>query len=216
MLPTARRSDLIVRELGDELVVYDRASLRVHRLNRTAAAVWRLCDGTTTVEEMARRLGDASGPLPEDVVRLALAQLERIELIRRDAGAALARLDRRTVVRRLGRGVAAALLLPAVSTITAPSAAMAATPGAPAKVCERLSKLTDTTLESAGHATREAARAGAEDAAAVFARGTCGADTCEFLLTCKHFLIPRALFLDRQANGTWTGTIRFRFRCACG
>jgi hypothetical protein len=47
-----RRDDvrLYDRELRSYLVVPDRAV--AHELNPTARAVWELCDGTTTVEEL--------------------------------------------------------------------------------------------------------------------------------------------------------------------
>ena len=56
MLPQARQNNLLVRELMDELVVYDQERAEAHNLNRTAAFVRRLCDGHTSVPEMAATL----------------------------------------------------------------------------------------------------------------------------------------------------------------
>jgi hypothetical protein len=52
-----RRDDvrLYDRELRSYLVVPDRAV--AHELNPTARAVWELCDGTTTVEELVGAIG---------------------------------------------------------------------------------------------------------------------------------------------------------------
>jgi hypothetical protein len=47
-----RWTGLWVRQSGDETVLVDREHDRVHVLNETALALWELCDGETTVEEM--------------------------------------------------------------------------------------------------------------------------------------------------------------------
>lgn len=47
-----RRSGLQLRVSGDEAVLLDASSEAVHVLNDTALALWQLCDGETTVEEM--------------------------------------------------------------------------------------------------------------------------------------------------------------------
>jgi|SRR5436853_1400103 hypothetical protein len=57
-----RRPDLIERELSDELVLYDPESDRAYLLNRSAAAIWDLCDGTRSLEEIARELSPGSPP----------------------------------------------------------------------------------------------------------------------------------------------------------
>lgn len=75
MLPTARRTGVLVRALGDELIVFDRATLRAHRLNPTAAAVWRACDGATSVAGLCTR-AIAAGASRRDSLREA-EQIER-------------------------------------------------------------------------------------------------------------------------------------------
>jgi hypothetical protein len=47
-----RRPGLQLRVSGDEAVLLDPSSEAVHVLNDTALALWQLCDGETTVEEM--------------------------------------------------------------------------------------------------------------------------------------------------------------------
>src|SRR5688500_19991928 len=74
--PLARTTDLIVEELGDELLVYDKESDRGHCLSPTAAAVWRRCDGRTPAEGLSAQLGfDAT------TVRQALDELTNIGLL---------------------------------------------------------------------------------------------------------------------------------------
>ena len=55
-LPRARTDNLVIRELDDETLVYDTARDEAHCLNRTAALVWKLCDGQTTAMQAARSL----------------------------------------------------------------------------------------------------------------------------------------------------------------
>ena len=43
--PLARSEELVIEELGDELLVYDERTQRAHCLSATAARVWRACDG---------------------------------------------------------------------------------------------------------------------------------------------------------------------------
>lgn len=45
------------RAAGNDLVLYDSTGGRLHVLNLTAAAVWRLCDGSKTVDDILRQVG---------------------------------------------------------------------------------------------------------------------------------------------------------------
>ena len=56
MKPHARKEGLVVKELPDELLVYDLERHRAHCLNPTAALVWKHSDGQTSVEEIATLL----------------------------------------------------------------------------------------------------------------------------------------------------------------
>lgn len=126
MTPEARHDDLLVQAVGDELVVYDQKRHRVHRLNRTAALVWRHCDGRTGAADMAALLQKECGlPADEEVVGLALARLAKARLLREERPEAIAPVTRRQVVRKLSLVGALVLLLPAVTSITAPTPAMA-------------------------------------------------------------------------------------------
>lgn len=125
-LPAARKSKLVVRELADEVLVYDSDSHRAHCLNHTAALVWKNCDGRTSVSGIAERVGEQlSFPVPEDVVWLALDQLTEFDLLApassRPAGSN--QVSRREMLRRLG--VAAAISLPLVTSVVSPTAAHA-------------------------------------------------------------------------------------------
>jgi hypothetical protein len=121
MKPRARVEDLVVEELDGETLVYDLRHDKAHCLNATAARVWRCCDGRTSVRQMAIRLGgELAQPVDEDLVWLALRQLDRARLLQTaPAWPAGPPTSRRSVLRRLG---AAAALAPLVLSIVAPEA----------------------------------------------------------------------------------------------
>src|ERR1041384_5917464 len=80
--PLARTDNLIVRELPDEVLVYDLERDKAHCLNSTAALIWRHCDGRTTISELARKLArDTSAPIDEQMIWFALKQLNKDHLL---------------------------------------------------------------------------------------------------------------------------------------
>jgi hypothetical protein len=83
MLPT-RRADLVRRVVDGEVVILDRATGNIHRLNATASFIWNQCDGTSTPADIAARLAASFDRAPEHVlgdVMTALADLERLGLL---------------------------------------------------------------------------------------------------------------------------------------
>lgn len=126
-LPRARRAQLIVKELANETLVYDEESHEAHCLNQTAAFVWRHCDGHTSIAKIERLLEkQLKTKVPEQVVWSALEQLEKSHLLEASAfrPQLLEGMSRRELIHRLGIG--AALSLPVVVSIVAPTAAEAA------------------------------------------------------------------------------------------
>src|SRR4029078_1831258 len=82
MQNATRRDNLSSRRIGDELVIYDVARSKAHRLNQTTALIWRHCDGSMSVPELAQLVSREFGiPASEDVVWLALDQLDRAKLL---------------------------------------------------------------------------------------------------------------------------------------
>jgi hypothetical protein len=125
-IPFAREEDIVVKSLGDELLIYDLKQHKAHSLNKTAAWVWRHADGQTTAEEMRLRLGEElKTPVDEKVVLIALEQLQKAHLLKQTSFWAPSSINqsRRDAVRNLG---IAAALLPVISTIFAPLAQAAA------------------------------------------------------------------------------------------
>jgi hypothetical protein len=118
MTPRAITTDLSVHELPDEVLVYDPKSEKSHCLNRTAAAVWRACDGTRDVAAIGRAASETMAQvLPSEVVELAMGQLYRRGLI--DQGPKARRDDRGLSRREALRYFAAACALPLICTVQA-------------------------------------------------------------------------------------------------
>jgi hypothetical protein len=135
-MPTARQEGLLVRELNDEVLVYDLERHKAHCLNTTAALVWRRCDGQTRISEITQAIQSASGrSLDDDAVWFAIEQLKRAHLIDaatvRESGSP--RLSRRELIKKVG--IAAAVALPLVTSIAAPTAVEAATCLPPNAAC---------------------------------------------------------------------------------
>ena len=121
--PRGRTDDIVVQELNGEVLVYDLRDDRAMCLNETSAAVWQACDGSNSVADIAKKVGN------EDIVWLALDQLKKEKLVE----ASFARdtvdgsMSRREVVRRIGIGSMVAL--PVIASLVAPVAAQTASCG---------------------------------------------------------------------------------------
>jgi hypothetical protein len=128
LIPAARKTELVIQEADGETLVYDLKSHKAHCLNKTAALVWKYCDGTHTAARVAQRLEEELGAkVSSEVVWLAVARLENSKLLEesRERPPALTRMSRREMARRLG--LATAIALPFIASINAPAAIQAAT-----------------------------------------------------------------------------------------
>ena len=126
LMPRARQDELIVEELQDETLVYDLRRHKARCLNRTAALVWRHCDGRASVAEVATLLEEQlATPTDEAVVWMALDRLSRVQLLSEPVTlpADRAQYSRRKMLRTLGRAAGISLLLPVIESIVAPLAA---------------------------------------------------------------------------------------------
>jgi hypothetical protein len=120
-LPLARSEDLVVEELGDELLIYDLSRDEAHSLGATAARVWKACDGKTKVAELGAQLG-----VDDETVADALVQLRTCSLL--DDGPDNENgFTRRALSLRAMKLGAAAATAPLIVSIVAPTAAMAVT-----------------------------------------------------------------------------------------
>lgn len=125
-VPLARKEGLIVQELPDELLIYDLNRHDAYCLNRSAALVWKHCDGRKNVRQIARLLGaELPARVAEDLVWLTLDRLFKARLVvgRSVPSDRRTRVSRREVAQKLG--MASLLALPVITSIVAPAAAQA-------------------------------------------------------------------------------------------
>ncbi len=137
LYPAARRDQLIVEELKDEVLVYDLARDQANCLNTTAALVWKYADGKTSVSEIADKLSQNLGMLVDArVVWYALEQLGKKNLLQERVTVPLqySGMTRRDFLMKAGI-VGAAVAIPVIVSLAAPSAAMADTSQCPTIPC---------------------------------------------------------------------------------
>jgi hypothetical protein len=115
-LPKARQDGLVVRELPDEVLVYDLKRHRAHCLGGVAAEVWKRCDGKTSPVEIGRAQGIDPG-----VTNVALRRLQRARLLDVPAAVTSPALPRRELMKRI-----AAIGGLSVLSITVPTPVFAA------------------------------------------------------------------------------------------
>lgn len=145
MIPLARTNNLLISQVGEEVIVYDRERDTAHCLNAMAARVWHYCDGQNTVEDIAKLLSeDLEVSADEDVdwrglVWLTLEELQRFYLIQEYLSQPISpvvqsadalRVSRRKMIKTatLVGGFAVGSMFPLVKSIVAPAPGMAAPP----------------------------------------------------------------------------------------
>jgi hypothetical protein len=74
--PKRRSERLASVELDGEIVIYDEEDNSIHHLNPTASLVWKSCDGTSTVRELAIDFAEAFD-VPEPKMERDLRQIIR-------------------------------------------------------------------------------------------------------------------------------------------
>ena len=117
--PKARREGMVSEEVGDELVIYDEATQVAHSLSKDAASVWRLCDGHSSAEDVAYRVG-----LEQARVAQALDELSAAGLMQKPDG-----ISRRALYKRAAKLGAATLSAPLIYSVAIrPTSAHASTP----------------------------------------------------------------------------------------
>lgn len=115
--PVARTDELVVEQVGDEVLIYDQRTHDAHCLSAAAGQVWHACDGRTPREQLAGRLGLGAGTIEH-----ALEELDRCRLL---DGASEPGLTRRQVTSRFVKAGAAAAAAPLIYSIVSPVPAAA-------------------------------------------------------------------------------------------
>lgn len=129
LFPAARREKLVVEPLKNEVLIYDLERDQASCLNETAALVWKYADGTSSVSEIADKMSRELGMLVDvRVVWYALDQLGKKNLLQERVSIPLqySRMTRRDFLTKAGI-VGAAVAIPVVIAMAAPTTAMAVT-----------------------------------------------------------------------------------------
>ncbi|MEZ5347057.1 MAG: PqqD family protein [Pyrinomonadaceae bacterium] len=126
VVPKAASENLVTQDSSDETLVYDLIKNRAICLNKSAALVWKSCDGSTNIETIRKRIEIKLGfPVSEEFVKFALNQLsgEGLLLCGETYSDIPGGLSRREAVKKIGFSTMVAL--PIVSAVVAPKAAYA-------------------------------------------------------------------------------------------
>lgn len=129
--PSARHTNLVVEELHNEILIYDSENVQASCLNPTAALVWKYADGKTSVSEIASKMSvDLGSKVDPRVVYYALEQLDKRNLVieRGTMPTQYKQMSRRDFLVKAGI-VGAAVMIPVIIAVTAPTPAMANTCG---------------------------------------------------------------------------------------
>jgi hypothetical protein len=124
--PTSRQSDIVVQELKGEILIYDLKINKAFCLNETSALVYELCDGNNSISDISKQLTKKlKQPVSEDLIWLAIDQLKQDNLLENspEIETKFEGLSRREVIRKVG--IASMIALPVISSLIAPTAAMA-------------------------------------------------------------------------------------------
>ncbi len=122
--PIARQEGLVIQEMPDEILVFDMETNKAHCLNKTAAFVWKACDGKNSVADITKLFGSKSdSAVEENLVWLAIDQLNDNNLLAKELKADFNGQSRREVIKKIG--MAAVIALPIVASLVAPTAALA-------------------------------------------------------------------------------------------
>ena len=126
MYPLVKATELIIEEFPSETIVYDTKRHRAHCLNQTASLIMQHCDGQTSIEEIAKLVSRTLGaPADADIVRLGLRELSDCNLLVGQSADPNV-ISRRELTKRLSViGGAFIALVPAITSIVAPTPAMA-------------------------------------------------------------------------------------------
>jgi hypothetical protein len=125
--PKTRDHQLVVQELKDEVLIYDLNINKTYCLNETSAAIWNLCDGNNSISDITSQLSKRlKQPVTDNLIYLALDQFKEENLLSDNETVEIKfdGLSRRDVIRKVG--FASLIALPVISSLVAPTAAMAA------------------------------------------------------------------------------------------
>lgn len=123
-IPVARKQGIVVQEMPEEVLIYDLDTNKAHCLNKTAAFVWKSCDGSNSIADITKSFeSDFGTPVQEDLVWLAIEQLNDKNLLNESLTTNFKGQTRREVIKKIG--LASVIALPIVASLAAPSSVLA-------------------------------------------------------------------------------------------
>lgn len=124
--PTARDEGILAERVGDETVVYDTENTAAHCLKPVAAAVFARCDGQRSVQDISRLVSEDLGyAVDVESVESALAELADHSLLVIPEEPLSVSISRRQMLSRTATVGGAAMAVPLISSIVAPTPAFA-------------------------------------------------------------------------------------------
>ncbi len=118
--PKARAEGVVSEQVAGEVIVYDGRTQMAHCLSAEAAAVWKRCDGRSSLSELAHELA-----LAPDVVERAVEALHDCGLLDEDPARSPG-YSRREAAVKLAKAGGAAFAAPLIYSAAVGSAASAA------------------------------------------------------------------------------------------
>jgi hypothetical protein len=223
MIPVARTDNILITEVDNEVMIYDRETDACHCLNSIATKVYHYADGRNTVDDIATFL-EQELELSEDVdirglVWLALEELEKCHLLKEYLREPLP--DAREMSRRkvLGKtikfagAVAIGTLFPMIQSVVAPKPTFAGSPPPPTpQHCGYTT--TETTTGTSG-------RGRIEKTLCSLAKSEASAKACTGFSCppgCGKFQVPKEekkTISPPDEDGLKTCTVTITFDCGC-
>ena len=170
-LPRARNTEIMVSDLGDELLIYDHAASKAFCLNETLKIVYQACDGKTTFDELKKE----HKKLIDEVILLSLDKLRQSNLLGEDFSTDVSRRS------LLAKAAYSAVALPVIVNLIAPSAASAASCLAGGSSCSILNPgacCSRTCVDNNGNPICDTGCAPAGSSCSVNNPGTCCSQVC--------------------------------------
>lgn len=135
-IPVARKNDIVIQELENDVLIYDLNNHKAFCLNQTSAMIWRLCDGNRNILQISDEMSKKFQTLvDEQLVFLALDELSRNNLLISTVKPKtfFPKQNRREIIKKIG--FTSLIALPLISTLIAPTAAAAQSGGGIGQVC---------------------------------------------------------------------------------
>jgi Coenzyme PQQ synthesis protein D (PqqD) len=121
-LPFLRTENLVVKELPNELLIYDLEKNKAFCLNETARLIMDECDGKTSIDEATESLSrKLKSKVTEDMVWMVVEQFEKSNFLKGnyEIPVQTSRVSRRKI---LQTAAALGIALPIVTSLVAPTA----------------------------------------------------------------------------------------------